>query len=643
MAILLVAICFINTVINGLIIKDKLTESENKKLLSMAEKSANSINQALKDRITILEEIAKQPDLLKYPFDAPEIRSLLDEEKVNAGFTDIFMVNTKGKMSMTQGYEDISGDPVFNGALHGKPVYSTPMKRDTATIINVAVPVKDKSNRTMGVLLATQEIGAFSEIMMDDAYVSFMIDSSKSYIAHSEEAIINPEEELKTYKENEATMEAMLSQKSGNAEWRLETDGKAYYLGYATVQANGWRISILEDKDVVYKDIYLSVISNIVNVLIFLAISLVLMYGFITKQITSHVEEITKSLGVLASGNFKAEISPKLLNQNNEIGIAAKAMNEMRKSIGGMINTLRGNIEEMERNREELNEVAKHTHDSSTEISTATQEIAQSVQSEAIDLSEVLESINAFGNKIEEIVSRINIINTQMNETSNRTIQGNENANKLGISVESVNDAFNKFIEAIGGLSQNINHVTEITTIIEGIANQTNLLALNASIEAARAGEAGKGFAVVADEIRKLADECKQSADSISSIVQGVSTEADSIIDKSKYLQAEMEGQKSIIEGTIESYGLIKGDIEEAAQHVVDIKKFVYEIDQDKNNIVAKVENSAALSEEVSATTEEVAASARELLGSADQVEITSHRLNVTAESIDEEIKKFEV
>ena len=104
-----------------------------------------------------------------------------------------------------------------------------------------------------------------------------------------------------------------------------------------------------------------------------------------------------------------------------------------------------------------------------------------------------------------------------------------------------------------------------------------------------------------------------------------------------------MEGQKSIIEGTIESYGLIKGDIEEAAQHVVDIKKFVYEIDQDKNNIVAKVENSAALSEEVSATTEEVAASARELLGSADQVEVTSRRLNVTAESINEEIKKFEV
>lgn len=40
--------------------------------------------------------------------------------------------------------------------------------------------------------------------------------------------------------------------------------------------------------------------------------------------------------------------------------------------------------------------------------------------------------------------------------------------------------------------------MTEIISLIDGIAFQTNILALNAAVEAARAGDHGKGFSVVA-------------------------------------------------------------------------------------------------------------------------------------------------
>ena len=66
--------------------------------------------------------------------------------------------------------------------------------------------------------------------------------------------------------------------------------------------------------------------------------------------------------------------------------------------------------------------------------------------------------------------------------------------------------------------SKSVSQITELTDNILSIAAQTNLLALNASIEAARAGEAGKGFAVVADEIRQLADNSRETANSIQAI-----------------------------------------------------------------------------------------------------------------------------
>ena len=71
--------------------------------------------------------------------------------------------------------------------------------------------------------------------------------------------------------------------------------------------------------------------------------------------------------------------------------------------------------------------------------------------------------------------------------------------------------------------SKKTNQINDLTQEILEISENTNLLSLNASIEAARAGEAGKGFAVVAQEIRKLADNCGNTASKIQEVCEIVS------------------------------------------------------------------------------------------------------------------------
>lgn len=76
--------------------------------------------------------------------------------------------------------------------------------------------------------------------------------------------------------------------------------------------------------------------------------------------------------------------------------------------------------------------------------------------------------------------------------------------------------------DAIGSMSlieEASGKISEITSVIEGIAFQTNLLALNAAVEAARAGEAGKGFAVVASEVRTLAQRSSEASKDINQLI----------------------------------------------------------------------------------------------------------------------------
>ncbi|MDB5961395.1 MAG: chemotaxis sensory transducer, partial [Massilia sp.] len=95
--------------------------------------------------------------------------------------------------------------------------------------------------------------------------------------------------------------------------------------------------------------------------------------------------------------------------------------------------------------------------------------------------------------------------------------------NKLAQGATSVavqgGEVVARVVDTMKGINESSRKISDIISVIDGIAFQTNILALNAAVEAARAGEHGRGFAVVAAEVRTLAQRSATAAKEIKTLI----------------------------------------------------------------------------------------------------------------------------
>src|SRR3982750_4250756 len=111
----------------------------------------------------------------------------------------------------------------------------------------------------------------------------------------------------------------------------------------------------------------------------------------------------------------------------------------------------------------------------------------------------------------------------QLTGTVKQSADSARQANQLASSAAEVaargGSVVSQVVTTMDEINASSKKISDIISVIDGIAFQTNILALNAAVEAARAGEQGRGFAVVASEVRSLAQRSAQAAREIKGLI----------------------------------------------------------------------------------------------------------------------------
>jgi methyl-accepting chemotaxis protein len=317
-------------------------------------------------------------------------------------------------------------------------------------------------------------------------------------------------------------------------------------------------------------DILAAVLSANVAVMVMFNISwlvaISLLWLYMTKYLVTPINAVKRSIDEVTSGNLSVYI-PEF--GNNCAGRLIPGINSLSTNISTLVSEIRASSQTAMTLSEQL-------ANRSAELSVTSEQQSATLMQTASSMEEIAAS------------TKNNAENTRLasGRAGDATLcarKGGELMGEVATNMQSITDCARQ--------------MTEIISLIDGIAFQTNILALNAAVEAARAGDHGKGFSVVAGEVRNLAHRSAEAAKNIKTLI---SVTSDNVTQGASIVAEAEKNMQDIVSGS----GLLSNLMEQISSSTLQQEKGIEQITQALSELEKVTQSNAAVVEELAGSSD---------------------------------------
>lgn len=501
----------------------------------------------------------------------------------------------------------------------------------------LAVPIRDKQHNFIGALLGVVDFEKLSQKVLDTKYgqtgYAFLVDRQGKVIVHPNQELMKNMEDMS----NLEPVQGALSGKSGTVAYKVQ-DGEKLS-GFSNVPLSGWGVVVQQPKSEAVADANKVTLVGIGFTL--LAILLAALAGiFVATFITKPIGKLVGATQKFAQGDLTAVVD---VRSNDEMGRLAIAFNTMAGHLKKLIQGVIENANQVAASSQELSAAAGEAERATNEVAVTMTDFAQASERQMGELEKTLQDVSEMTNISSSVAQKAENASILSEDMSTDARTGDNAVTNAVGKINEIRNATGVTAAAIKTLEDRSRQISEILSVISGIAGQTNLLALNAAIEAARAGEQGRGFAVVAEEVRKLAEQSQQATEQISLIIGEIKEQTNEAV------KAMDNGNVKVNEG-VEVVNQVKQTLLNIMAQINNNVSLIGEMNTASKQQIVVMESMLAGTQQVadiarksSANAQTTAAATEEITASMEGVASSADALAKTAAELQLLVSKFKI